>query len=177
MQLLLGTIKLEGTELAVTTEQANILIPLWTNYKTISESRMSAQGSMGQGQPNTTPQPQTVSAETQAQIDELTKQIQAVMTFDQIKAIMAMQITQENEQTIMQEQGLTMGNPQQGSGGEPPQGNMPQGTPLASGPSGQPHSGDQMGMPLTSGMQHGMGLIPQELVDTLIRLLEQETSS
>ncbi len=158
MQLLLGTLKLEGTELAVTTEQANVLLPLWTNFKTISESTMPAQGGMGQGQPNATPQPQTFDAEAQAQIAEVVKQIQASMTPEQIKVIAAMQITQEIAQAILQEQGLTIGNPQQesGNGGQPPQGDMPQGTPPA------------------DGMQQGMGFIPQELMEVLIQLLEEK---
>src|SRR5687768_16117275 len=37
MQLVLGTIKLEGTELAITKDQAGFLIPLWTNFKTVSQ--------------------------------------------------------------------------------------------------------------------------------------------
>jgi hypothetical protein len=151
------------------------LIPLWTNFKTISESMMPAQGDMGQGQPNATPQPQTFDAEAQAQIAEVIKQIQASMTPEQIKVIAAMQITQEIAQTIMQEQGLVMDNPQQGTGngGQPPQGDMPQGTPPAGGLGGQPN-GDQMGTPPADGMQQGMGFIPQELMEVLIQLLEEK---
>lgn len=177
MQLLLGTLKLEGTELAVTTEQANVLIPLWTNFKTLSESMMPAQGDMRQGQPSATPQPQTVSTETQAQIDELTKQIQAAMTSDQIKAIVAMQITQETAQSIMQKQGLVMDNPQQGTGngGQPPQGDMPQGTPPAGGLGGQPPSGNQMGTPPADGMQRGMGMISPMMIDGLLKILQEKT--
>ncbi len=71
MQLLLGTIKLEGTELAITKDQSSFLIPLWTNFKTINQSMMPAQVGMGPGQANSTLQP--VNAETQAQIDELSR--------------------------------------------------------------------------------------------------------
>jgi len=165
MQLLLGSIKLEGTEQAITAEQANLLIPLWTNFKTLSQNMMPAQGDTGQGQ--------TVNTEAQTQITELAKQIQAFMTPEQINTIASMQITQESSQTIMQELGLSVGGPQQGNGNQPPQGNMPQGTPPAGGPGGQPPNGDQMGTPPADGMQRGMGFIPQELVDSLIKMLEQ----
>lgn len=171
MQLLLGSIKLEGTDLKITKEQANILLPLWTNFQTLSQSMMPARGDMGQGQPNSTPQPQTVDTAAQAQIDEIMKQIQSSMRPEQINAIAAMQITQEAAQTIMQEQGLTMGNPQQGSGGQ-----QPQGTPPAGGPDGQPPSGDQMGTPPDGGLQMG-GMIPTELMNMFIQLLQGKIAS
>ena len=174
MQLLLGIMKLEGTEQAITAEQASILIPLWTNFKTLSQSMMPAQRGAEQGQPNATPQ--AINTEGQTQLAELTKQIQASMTPEQINAIASMQITQETSQTIMQEIGLSINSPQQGNGGQPPQGDMPQGTPPAGGPGGQIPSGDQMGTP-PDGMQRGMGFISQELIDVLIQLLEQRASS
>lgn len=176
MQLLLGSIKLEGTDLKVTEEQANILLPLWINFQNLSQSMMPARGDMGQGQPNSTPQPQTVDTAAQAQIDEIMKQIQSSMQPEQINAIAAMQITQETAQTIMQEQGLTMGNPQQGSGVQQLQGDMPQGTPPAGGPSGQPPSGGQMGTPPDGGMQKG-GMIPTELMNMFIQLLQGKIAS
>ena len=170
MQLLLGTIKLEGTELAVTTEQANVLIPLWTNFKTLSQSMMPTQGNMGQGQPNVTPQPQAVNAETQAQIDELAKQIQAIMTPEQLTYIASLQITQETARTIMQEQGLTMGNPRPGDGQQAPQGDMFQGTP-GTGPDGQ------FLTPPSDQNRQGNSIIPTELIDQLIQLLEKKAAS
>lgn len=175
MQLLLGSMKLEGTAQAITAEQAKLLLPLWTNFKTLSQSMMPTQGDMGQGQPNSTPQPQTVDTEAQTQIDALSKQIQSSMTAEQINAITAMQITQDSARTTMQELGLSMGGPQQGGdASQPPQGDMPQGTPPAGGPGGQPPSGDQMGTPPTGGGQGNMGFISQELVDALIKLLGQK---
>ena len=172
MQLLLGSMKLEGTEQAVTAEQANILIPLWTNFKTLSQDMMPAQRGAEQGQPNATPQ--ATNTEVQTQLAELTKQIQASLTPEQINAIASMQITQETSQTIMQEIELSIAGPQQGNGEQPPQGDMPQGTPPAGGPGdGQSPSGDQMSMPPADGMQRGMGFISQELIDVLIQLLEQ----
>jgi hypothetical protein len=188
MQLLLGTFKLEGTELAVTAEQAATLTPLWTNFKSLSVSMRPEQGTagQGQGQPNATPQP--VDSGLQTKLDEIVKQIQSAMTPEQIKAIAAMQITQDMSITIMKEQGITMtGKDQQGNGGmlggggqRPAGGDMAQGTPPAGGPSGggQQPGGGQMGTPPAGGMQpNGMGFVPSELIDALIQLLEQKTGS
>lgn len=166
MQLLLGSIKLERTALAITKEQANVLLPLWTNFKTLNQSIMSAQSGMGQGQPNATPQPQTVNTEAQAQLDEITKQIQSAMTPEQIKTIAAMQLTQESSQTIMQELGIAINNPQARGGSQPPAGAIPQRTP----PAGE----DPMGTPPADGMQHSTGGIPQELANALIQALQQK---
>jgi hypothetical protein len=181
MQLLLGTIKLEGTELAVTTEQAAALTPLWTNFKSLSESMRPSQGGPGQGQPNTTTQP--VDSGLQTQLDEIIKQIQSTMTADQIKAIAAMQITQEISQTIMEEKGITMGALQNGNGdmnggGQPPAGGeAPQGEPPAGGPGGgqQPDAAQMETPPTDGGMRRGgMGFIPSELIDALINFLGQK---
>jgi hypothetical protein len=194
MQLLLGTIKLEGTDQSVTAEQAAALTPLWTNFKSVSES-MKSQGGPGQGQgqgqgqqANATPQP--ADNEAQKQVDDIVKQIESSLTGDQIKAIVDMKITQEMAQTIMTEQGITMDGPQQGDGnaqggGQPPSGgngDMPQGTPPAGGPGGdgqQPSGDQQIGTPPAGGMQSGggMGFIPSELIDALLKLLAEKTAS
>ena len=164
-QLILGTFKLEGTSLVVSKEQAGILIPLYTNLKTIVESMMPAQGA----QSNPVAQPQAVSAETQAQTDTIIKDILATMTPEQVKAISDMQITREIAQTIMTEQGITMGGP--GQSGEMPEANgqPPQGTPPAGGPNGSagaPPSNE------ANGQQPGGGMIPPELLNALIQLLQ-----
>jgi hypothetical protein len=127
-QLIFGTLKLEGTNLAVSKEQAAILVPLYTNLKTIIESMMPAQGA--QSDPASA-QPQAVSAETQAQVDTIVKDILTAMTPEQTKAISDMQITREIAQTIMTEKGISMGR--RGQGGEMPgaNGQPPEGTPPA----------------------------------------------
>jgi hypothetical protein len=96
-QLALGTIQLEGTENAVTPEQAAALLPLW----------QSLQGSVM----------------AQAELDAVLKQIEGTMAREQLEAIAAMQLTQEDLRAWMQEQG-----PGRPSGGEmPPDGGMPPG--------------------------------------------------
>jgi hypothetical protein len=141
-----------------------------------------SQGGQGQGQPNATPQP--VDSGLQTQLDEIIKQIQSTMTADQIKAIAAMQITQEISQTIMEEKGIAMGTLQNGNmngGRQPPAGGeAPQGEPPAGGPGGGQQPGaDQMGTPPTDGGMRGggMGFISSELIDALIQLLAQKNGS
>jgi hypothetical protein len=168
-QLILGTPKLEGTNLAVSKEQAAMLIPLYTNLKTTVESMMPTQGGQGtQGGPGS--QPQAVSAETQAQMDTVIKDILAAMTPEQVKAISEMQITREIAQTIMTEKGISMGG--QGQRGEMPGGNgqPPQGTPPAGGQNGGAGAPQQGDAP--NGQQPGGGMIPPELINTLIQLLQ-----
>ncbi|RJP46594.1 MAG: hypothetical protein C4583_18630 [Anaerolineaceae bacterium] len=85
--LVLGTFKLDGTEQAVTPEQAAELLPLWQVYQELSTSDTAAQ----------------------AEIDELEKQIRKTMTDEQIKAINEMNLTPQDSFAIMQEMGIGMG--------------------------------------------------------------------
>ncbi len=167
-QLMLGTFKLESTNLSISKEQAGFLIPLYTNLKTIVESMMPAQGMQGtQGDPAA--QPLTVSAETQAQIDAIIKDILKAMTPEQVKAISEMQITREVAQTIMTEKEISMGG--QGQGGQTPKANgqPPEGTPPAEGQNGSAGA-PQGGAP--NGQQPGGGMIQPELISALIQLLQ-----
>jgi hypothetical protein len=83
-QLAVGTFKLEGTENAVTTEQAQALLPLWQ----IIESG-------------------TLQGETET--DAILKQIEGAMTPEQLVAIAAMQLTLGDMGAWAQEQGLSLG--------------------------------------------------------------------
>ncbi len=85
-QLALGTIQLEDTEHAVTPEQAKTLLPLW----------QALQGGV------------TVQVEMEAVL----RQIEGTMTAGQLEAITAMQLTQEDIRTWMEQQGLNMGGGQ-----------------------------------------------------------------
>jgi hypothetical protein len=166
-QLILGTFKLEGTNLVVSKEQASTLIPLYTNLKTIMESMMPAQGA--QGDP-VSAQPQSVGAETQSQIDTIIKDVLATMTPEQVKAISEMQITRETAQAIMTENGISMGGPGQngekpGANGQPPAGTPPAGDP--NGGAGAPPSDGKNGQQPGDG-----GMIPAELINALIKLLQ-----
>ncbi len=83
-KLALGTLRLEGTENAVDTEQAKTLLPLWKAVKTLSsDSNTSAQ-----------------------EMDALYKQIQAAMTAGQVQAIKDMNLSQTDMQALMQKYGI-----------------------------------------------------------------------
>jgi hypothetical protein len=96
-QLALGTLLLEDTDNAVTAEQAAALLPLW----------QALRGG--------------VTAEVE--VNAVLRQIEATMAPEQLEAVAAMQLTREDLQAWMQEQGLgTRGGfpgPGAGEGGEP----------------------------------------------------------
>ena len=101
LQLSVGTFNLEDTDLAVNTEQAAELLPLWQVLNGLNESGTAAP----------------------EEIDALVVQIEETMTAEQIASIAAMQLTRESMGEIMQEYALSMG---MGGGGEtPPEGVTP----------------------------------------------------
>jgi len=87
-QLLIGTLKLEGTELAVTPDQASQLLVLWQASDALSRSGTGA-------------------AE---EVTAVLNQIEAAMTPGQITAIADMQLTRDDIQAMSQEMGLSMGS-------------------------------------------------------------------
>jgi len=80
-QLALGTLRLEGTEEAVTPEQAVALLPLWQAI-------------------------QSEALQSNTEINAVLKQIEGKMTSEQLQAIAAMQLTMEDLGTWTQEQGI-----------------------------------------------------------------------
>ena len=86
-QLVLGTMRLEETESAVTPEQAAALLPLW----------QALRGGV------TAP----------AEVNAVLKQVEGTMTDEQLAAIAAMQLTREDLQAWMQDQGLEFGGGQE----------------------------------------------------------------
>jgi hypothetical protein len=91
--LVLGTLKLDGTDQAVTPEQAAELLPLWQVYSELISSDTAAQ----------------------AEIDALEKQIEETMTEEQLTAINAMNLTPQDSFAVMQEMGIGMGRGQSSS--------------------------------------------------------------
>lgn len=186
MQLLVGILKLDGTDLAVSKDQAVELLALWNEYKTL------AQGAPGQGAPQAapdtpaapaaqTPLPTpTVDAETQAKIEALAEEIAAVFSAEQLAAIAALDLTLESALTILQESGLLQAGPDgqssgaaQGTPPAPPSGGQG-GQPPAGGPGGQPPSGGQGGQPPAGGAPGATGAsgLPPQAIDVIIRYLE-----
>jgi hypothetical protein len=84
-QLLIGIFKLEGTDNAVTAQQAATLVPLWQAYKQLNSSSTAAQ----------------------AEIDAVISQIQSTMTSQQVAAITAMKLTRSDEFMTMSDLGLS----------------------------------------------------------------------
>jgi len=174
-QLALGTLKLDGTEQAVTSEQANELLVMWQVYQELTSSYTAAQ----------------------EEIDDLVDQIGETMTAEQKESISAMNLNQQDIFAIMQEQGVGMvqvrqnnGNgssTQSGGGFVPPDGGMAGGPPDAGMASGAPPDGGMTGLDdaepgVSTGQSQapaaGPGLggsagVPTVLVEALIQLLEQ----
>jgi len=92
-QLILGTLQLEETGDAITLEQAGKLLPLW----------QALQGG--------------VTAETE--VNAVMKQIEGEMTSEQLTVIAGMQLTQEDMQAWMEEQGMTFRAPGETGEGQP----------------------------------------------------------
>jgi hypothetical protein len=113
-QLVLGTFLLEGTSNAVTPDQAKTLLPLW----------QALQNGAVQGT---------------TEVNAVLGQIERAMTAEQVQAIAALQLTQENMAAWAQERGINLaqgpgmpgGTPGAGRGGTP--GAWPRGTPGAGG--------------------------------------------
>ena len=138
--LLLGTLRLNGTAQDVTTEQAAQLLPLWQVYSGLISSDTAAQ----------------------AEVDALLDQIKAAMTDEQLKAIDAMQLTQQDIFAVMQEQGLSMSRPNASSdsGSSGSQNNANMGPPDGGGggmPMGAPPDGGGGEMPVGDAMGSNSG--------------------
>lgn len=95
-QLLLGTFKLEGTDLAVDANTASQLLPLWKLLRNLSQEQTAATG----------------------EIDALIEQIQETMSEEQRVAIEEMALTRQDMRPIMEELGIEFaGRGQSGQGG------------------------------------------------------------
>lgn len=87
VQLAFGTLQLEETELAITAEQAEALLPYWRVLQSLKQSDNTAV----------------------AEINAVVKEIQGGMTGAQIAAIAAMELTEEKMQTMLEEGRLNFG--------------------------------------------------------------------
>jgi uncharacterized protein YceK len=119
-KLALGTLRLEGTSQAVTAEQAGELLTLWEGYQSLSDSDTSSQ----------------------VELDALIKQIEAAMTTDQIKAIEAMDLT---DQSVSETLSTLGGNDSSSAPASTPSTSAMSQAGPAGGPGGAPSAGDGMG--------------------------------
>ena len=94
LQLVVGTLMLEETDLAVDPEQASDLIPYWKLYRSLL------------GSDTTAPE----------ELDSLLKEIQEIMTAEQVSFIANLQLNQETMMTLVNEMGIF--DPKQDGTGE-----------------------------------------------------------
>ena len=99
-QLMLGTLKLEETDLAVTKTQAADLLPLWQAARSLTRSGTGAT----------------------AEVDAVLDQIQGAMTPEQLAAIAEMELTRADNQAMLQAVGLSSGTGEGAGGGQQGQG-------------------------------------------------------
>ena len=91
-QLLLGTLRLQGTAQQLTAAQAQALLPLWQAFKTLTSSETTA------------------AEETTAVLN----QIQSTLTAAQVQAVVDLKLTNADLTAWYAEQGITMPTPQPG---------------------------------------------------------------
>ncbi len=168
-ELIVGTLKLDGTGQAVTKDQAKELITLWEVYKQLMTSDTAAQ----------------------PEIDGLSQQIREAMTSDQLKAIQDMKLSQTDVMSYMQPQGGSAQGSGSGTGRSNnssgmPGGGMPGGGMPGGGmpPSGAMPPGDFGGNMQrqgtgtqtpnsTAGVRPNSDRVPSMLIDALIQYLQK----
>jgi hypothetical protein len=176
-QIMIGTFKLEGGELAVDTAQATELLPLWKAFRGLTGS----------------------DSASSLELEALADQVQEARAPEQIQAIASMQLTREDMVALAQERGIEMAqgggrgdfSPEQiatmqaqrsasggsgrgipGMGGRP---GAPGGVPSVGGAgAGEAPSADQIAtLRAERGGSAGVGISPV-FFDALIELLEQK---
>ncbi|MBN1814491.1 MAG: hypothetical protein JXA14_21805 [Anaerolineae bacterium] len=153
-QLALGTLRLEGTENAVTADQAQMLAFLWQALQALSEDSTSA--------------PEEMSA--------VQTQIVAALTEEQIDAIRAMALTNADLTDFYAEQGVEMPTPEPGV---TPQGGGGQNSGVSQEDREATRAAaEALGTPVGTGRGSGGGSERQSiLLDTLISLLLERAES
>ncbi len=171
-QLAVGTIKLDGTDQALTAAEATQLVPLWQALGTIESNAFPQRGQQQQGNA-TPPDFSAVQGQIQAQV----QQIQAAMTTDQLQAIQNMQLTPQDIQTTLQQEGISMGGFQRGNGNGTFQ--PPQRTPSANGTPGPRGRGGFSGggTPRAGFGQRGVDFVPPDLINGLVQYLQKIAGS
>jgi hypothetical protein len=159
-QLVVGTLKLEGTTQEITAEQARELSIYWYVYDELSRSDTAAQ----------------------EEIDGLVDQIQESMTSEQLQAISDMQLTQQDVSNVTYELTTTSSSSQSGSKSTASSsGDMPAGVPADGGgmPSDTGGMDQMIGVGQTSVAQSAPSVgssqeVSSALVAALIQSLEQK---
>ena len=174
-EIAVGTLELDGTAQDVTADQAKELLVMWQVYQDISQSSTAAQ----------------------EEVSALADQIQETMTSEQMQAITAMNLTQQDVFAAMQSadvnssssvstttasapsgnSGMPGGGPQDGGGAPPDGGSMPadggMGMDGGAAPSGT-DSGQGSG---SAPSFAGSAGIPSTLIELVIQALEAKAAS
>jgi hypothetical protein len=173
-RIALGTLKLDGTDHAVTAEQAAELLPLWETMKVLENSDTAAK----------------------EEIEALGTQIQETMTDGQMQAITAMSLTRQDMFAILQSQGGGNGSNRQfnnsqsgnspgngnrnfgggfgpGAGGPPPDGGGFQGF----GGQGQNRNASQIATAQAARQVRSGNRIPAPLINAVIEFLKKKAGS
>jgi Mg-chelatase subunit ChlI len=129
-RMAVGTLKLEGTSQAVTTDQASELLTLWEGYQSLSDSDTSSQ----------------------VELEALVNQIEGAMTSQQLKAIDAMELNNQSESEVLSSMGESSSAAAPAS--TPSASTLSQASP-AGGPGGAPSGGDGMGDILSGASMQG----------------------
>jgi hypothetical protein len=162
-QLIIGTLKLDETENAVTAQQAAELLPLWQTMQVLSESDTAAQ----------------------QEKEALISQIQETMTSDQMQVITDMNLTRQDMMGIMQAQGVAANGSSQrgnsssgggrvfGPGGGGPPDEMPGSGGFGSFGQGQNLSEDAIATAQAS-RQANANFVPPTLISAVIEYLQEK---
>ncbi len=170
-QMLVGTINLENTDLAVSAAQASQLLPLWETLQSMSTSGTGAT----------------------AEVDALVEQIKTVMTADQLSKITNMALTQQDVQAAMASTGSNSASsgstssvllPSAGGNGAPTDGGPAGGgnppVDMGAGMGGQSSSGSvdiaQAAAQATSSTSAGnTNKLNSALIDALVKILQKKS--
>jgi len=141
MELLIGTFKLEDTDLAVNSEQAAQLLPLWQVLQSLETSDTAAS----------------------EEIAAVVNQIEATMTSQQMDAITAMKLTQQDVMSVMSEARVSANDSSASSSTGSSQSGFPAGG-FDAGAAGGPPDGGGGGSPGVVVVQGGdPGFDPQQM--------------
>lgn len=167
-QLLVGTFKLESTSLAVSSSQADQLMPLWETLQSLASSGTAAS----------------------QEIDAVVGQIESTMSAEQISSITAMNLTQQDLSVAVVDAGTTLTSSSsvndnnanqvqlQAVGSVPAAGDQGDGNPPAdmnngmTGASGQPQSGTTQTVSTQSATTTDQ--VPLALINALVELLKKK---
>ncbi len=160
-ELIVGILKLEGTDQAVTTKQASELLPLWEVMKVLANSDTSAQ----------------------AEIDAAVSQIKETLTPSQLQAIANMKLTEQDISAFEQSLNVAVQSSSKSSSNSNSSGGF--GGPDGGGPGGDELSGIVAGVSQSSTSSTlatqvssaTTSQVPTALINALIKVLQKRVST